>query len=104
MWNVAPPDVISTSCSEGAQLERHRVDGKRPGDVEEQACGQDGHAVALDLRLEGDAEADLEVGGTELDHAGLDVDLRAGQGLNGGVGGGDPGDRLELSEEGVFRS
>ena len=55
----------------GAQLERHRVAGQRPDDVDEQPRRQDDGAVADDLALERDAEADLHVGGAQLDRAAL---------------------------------
>ena len=69
MWNVAEPATISTSCSAGAQLERHSVAGQRADDVDEQPRRQDDGAVADDLALERDAQADLHVGGAQLDGA-----------------------------------
>ena len=55
----------------GAQLERHGVAGQRPDDVDEQPRRQHDGAVADDLALERDAEADLHVGGAQLDRAAL---------------------------------
>ena len=51
----------------GAQLERHRVAGQRADDVDEQPRRQHDRAVADDLALERDAEADLHVGGAQLE-------------------------------------
>ena len=67
MWNVAAPPTSSTSCSDGAQLERHLVAGQRAHDVDEQPRRQHDGALADDLALERHAQADLHVGGAQLD-------------------------------------
>jgi hypothetical protein len=87
----------------GAELKRHGVGRQRPDDVEEESGRQDRHPVGLHRRLEGNAEAYLEIGGAELDCALERVDLSAGESLNRRVGGGDPGDGLQLREESVSR-
>ena len=51
------------------QLERHLVARQRPHDVDEQPRRQHDGAVAHDLALERDAQADLHVGGAQLDRA-----------------------------------
>ena len=85
----------------GAKLERHGVSRQRPDDVEEKPGRQDGHAVGLHGRLERDAEADLEIGGAELDGAVGRVDLGSGEGLDRRVGRGDAGHGLKLRQESV---
>ena len=83
MWNVAAPATISTSCSAGAQLERHRVAGQRAHDVDEQPRRQHDGALADDLALERDAQADLHVGRAQLDAGVAGEDLDAGERLDG---------------------
>ena len=83
----------------GAQLERHRVAGQRADDVDEQPRRQHDGAVADDLALERDAEADLHVGGAQLDGAALGGQLDAGERLDGAAGGGRAGHGLQLREQ-----
>jgi hypothetical protein len=85
----------------GTQLERHLVAGQRPHDVDEQPRRQHDRAVADDLAVEGDPEADLHVGRAQLDRAGARLEVHAGQRLHGAAGGGRAGDRLQLGEQGV---
>ena len=69
MWNVAEPDVELDVLLGGAQLEHELVGRQRADDVDEQARGQDGGALAGDVALERDAQADLHVGRPQLDAA-----------------------------------
>ena len=101
MWNVAAPATISTSCSARAQLERDGVAGQRADDVDEQPRRQHDGALADDLAVERDAQADLHVGRAELDAVGGREDLHAGERLDGAAGRGGAGDGLQLREQRV---
>ena len=80
-----------------AQLERDAPAGQLAGDVEQQTGREHDRALALDLGLERDAQADLHVGGTQLDAAPVGGELDAGEGLDGTAGGGDAGDGLSCA-------
>ena len=67
MWNVAAPATISTSCSAGRSSSETVVPGQRADDVDQQARREHDGALADDLGLERDAQADLHVGGPQLD-------------------------------------
>ena len=84
-----------------AQLERHVGAGQRPDDVDDQPRRQDDGALTDDLALERHAQADLHVGGAQLDPALGREHLDAGQRLDGAAGGCRARDRLELAEERV---
>ena len=101
MWNVAEPRDDLDVLLGGAQLERDLVAGQRADDVDEQPRRQDDGALADDLALERDAQADLHVGGAQLDRAALGEELDAGERLDGAAGGGGAGDGLQLGEERV---
>jgi hypothetical protein len=88
MWKVAEPE-----------LERELLGRQRPDHVDEQARRQDRRALADDLALEGDAEADLHVGGTKLDPTTGRLELHAGERLHGAAGGCRSRDGLELVKE-----
>src|SRR5436305_5983934 len=49
-----------------AVLERQLVLRKRANDVEQQAAGQDGGALTLDVRVDANADAELHVSGLKL--------------------------------------
>ena len=85
------------------ELERGRAAGQGTGHVEEQTGRQHRHALALDLGVERDAEADLHVGGTELGATVLRQELDTRERLHRTAGGGDAGDRAELREQGCAR-
>ena len=99
MWKVAGPATISTSCSAGRSSSETESPGERADDVDEQARRQDDGAVADDVALERDAEADLHVGRAQLDGAGLGGELDARERLDGAARGGGAGDGLELREQ-----
>ena len=101
MWNVAAAAHELDVLLGRPQLERHLVARQRPDDVDEQARRQHDGAVADDLALERDAQADLHVGGAQLDRAALRLEVHAGQRLHGAAGGGRPGHGLQLREQGV---
>ena len=94
-------DVSSTSCSAARSSSVTLVGRQRADDVDEQARRQDDGALADDLALERDAQADLHVGGAQLDAAARRLELHAGQRLHGAAGGGRAGDGLQLGEERV---
>ena len=99
MWNVAAPATISTSCSALAQLERDAVAGQRADDVHEQPRREHDGALAHDLAGERDAQADLHVGGPQLDAVRAGDDLDAGEGLHGAPRRRGAGHGLELGEQ-----
>ena len=101
MWKVAEPPTISTSCSAGRSSSDTLVAGQRADDVHDQPGGQDDGALADDLALERDAQADLHVGGAQLDRAAGGEHLDAGQRLDGAAGGRRARDRLQLAEQRV---
>ena len=84
-----------------AQLERDLVAGQRADDVDDQARRQDDRALTDDLALERDAQADLHVGGAELDRAAGGEHLHSGQRLDGAARGCRARNRLQLAEERV---
>ena len=84
-----------------AQLERDVRAGKRPDDVDDETRRQDDGALADDLALERDAQADLHVGRAQLDPALGSQDLDAGQRLDRATGGRRARNRLQLAEERV---
>ena len=99
MWNCAEPETISTSCSaERSSIETSEAGSARTTSSVRRAGTTHG-ALALDLRLERDAQADLHVGGAQLDAAALRDDLHAAQRLDGRARGGDTGDGLQLREQ-----
>ena len=89
---------------DGPQLERDLVAGQRADDVHDQPRRQDDRALADDLAVEGDAQADLHVGGPELDAVLGGEQLHAGERLDRAAGGRRAGDGLQLSEERVAPS
>jgi hypothetical protein len=99
MWKRAGPQMISTSCSEERSSSVREPDGSWPGHVEHEARGQDHGPLALDLGDERHAQADLHVGGAQLDLAAGGVDLHAREGLDGRTGRRDPGRGLQLAEQ-----
>ena len=84
-----------------AQLERDLVAGQGADDVDDEPRRQDDGALADDLALERDAQADLHVGGAQLDPALGREHLDAGERLDGAAGGCRARDRLKLAEERV---
>ena len=104
MWNVALPATSSTSCSAarsssvtvGPDSERDDVDAAAgPGSTTEPSRSTSAG--------ERDAQADLHVGGAQLDAAGAGEDLDAGQRLDRAARRGDAADGLELGEQLVAR-
>ena len=94
-WNVAGPEISSTSCSAARSSSVSWSAGQRAGDVEQQASRQHGAAGAEHLRVEGDAQADLHVGREQLRRGALlRRDHHAGKRLNGAARRGDAGDGL----------
>ena len=67
-------------------LERQLVLRQRADDVEQQPAGDDDGAVALGLRLDRHADAELHVGGLELDASVARAQEDAGEGLDGAAG------------------
>ena len=82
-----------------AQLERHGVAGQRADDVDQEARGQHDRAVADDLADERHAQADLHVGGAQLDRPAAGEHLDARQRLHRAAGGSRSGDDLQLREQ-----
>ena len=70
----------------GTQLELHLPGRQRAHHVEEQAGGQHDRARARHRTVEWHAQADLEVGGTQLDGGVSRVELDTGERLYGAVG------------------
>ena len=66
MWNVAAPETTSTSCSAGRSSNVAVRARQRARDVEHEAGRQHDRALALDLGLQRNAQADLHVGGAQL--------------------------------------
>ena len=85
----------------GAELERHGGCGQRADDVEQQPGREDDGALAGDLGLERNAEADVHVGGTQLASVLLGGELDAGQRLDRAAGRGDSADGLQLCEQNI---
>ena len=83
----------------GAQLERGLGAGEGAGDIEEQAGGKDDGAGRGDLGGQRDAQADLHVGGPQLDAAVGGDDLHPGEGLDRATRRGDPRNRLQLGKQ-----
>ena len=101
MWNVALPETSSTSCSAARSSSETLGGGQRADDVEQQPRRQDDDALADDLGLERNAQADVHIGGAELAAPRRRRELDAGQRLDRAAGGGDSADRLELREQRV---
>ena len=66
MWNVALPGDDLDVLLGGAQLERDVLGGQRAHDVDDQARRQDDRALAGDLGLERNPQADVHVGGAQF--------------------------------------
>ena len=103
MWNVALPAGSSTSCSAARSSSVTVGPTANADDVDQQPSRQDDGALALDLRRERDAQADLHVGCAQLDAGAAGEDLDAGQRLDRAACGGDAADGLELGEQLVAR-
>ena len=101
MWKVALPETSSTSCSAARSSSETVGAGQRADDVDDQPGRQDDDALAGDLRLERDPQADVHVGGAQLAAIRRRGELDAGQRLDRAAGRGDPADRLQLSEQDV---
>ena len=101
MWNVAEPEVSSTSCSAARSSSVSSSAGSERTTSTRSRAGQDDGALADDLSFERHAQPDLHVGGAELDRAVLRLDLHAGERLHGAAGGGGTGDGLQLGEQRV---
>ena len=99
MWNVAEPDTTSTSCSLGRSSSVAAPLGSARATSSSRRAGRTADALALDLGLERDAEADLHVGGTQLGATVLRQELDTRERLHRTAGGGDAGDRAELREQ-----
>ena len=95
------PPTSSTSCSAARSSSETLVARQRADDVDEQPRRQHDGALADDLALERHAQADLHVGGAQLDRPAARLELDAGQRLDGAAGRGGAGDGLQLGEEGV---
>ena len=99
-WNFAEPATTSTSCSAGrSSSDDVAAPGSERDDVEQQARREHDRALARDVGLERDAQADLHVGGAQLDAGRRGGELDAGQGLDGAARRGDAGGGLQLGEQ-----